>query len=243
MQFAYRCRGHDIVVYPSATLRPIGRFLSRSWLGLAYGAILLTTYFIAASMTEGQWDNVSLTISTNMTNMEHHPVMVLVTSALVADGSIIMWTTMTVVLLIVLQRWIGARWALLFVFLGNAVPTLITMASITYGLSAGWYDQSIRTTDDYGVSYVVATLLGMIFWRIPNKAWRAVYLAFGVAWLATMGLFQIPENFTALGHVTGYLVGLGLGAFAAKYLARPAIEVAPGTAEAESLRVRDYQNA
>ena len=150
---------------------------------------------------------------------------------------------MTVVLLIVLQRWIGARWALLFVFLGNAVPTLITMASITYGLSAGWYDQSIRTTDDYGVSYVVATLLGMIFWRIPNKAWRAVYLAFGVAWLATMGLFQIPENFTALGHVTGYLVGLGLGAFAAKYLARPAIEVAPGTAEAESLRVRDYQNA
>lgn len=230
-------------MHPRVILRPIGRFLSRSWLGLAYGAILLTTYFIAASMTESQWDNVSLTISTNVSNMEHHPVMVLVTSALVADGSIIMWTTMTVVLLIVLQRWIGARWAMLFVFLGNAIPTLITMASIAYGLSAGWYDQSIRTTDDYGVSYVVATLLGMIFWRIPSYKWRAVYLAFGVAWLTTMGLFQIPENFTALGHVAGYVVGLGLGAIAARYLARPAIPVTGDAAEPDSLRMRDYQNA
>lgn len=117
--------------------------------------------------------------------------MVLIASALVADGSIVLWTTMTVVLLIVLQRWIGAKWPCSSRrSLGNTIPTLITMASINYGLAVGWYDQSIRTTDDYGVSYVVATLLGMVFWRIPNLAWRAVYLALGIAWLSTMGLFQ-----------------------------------------------------
>jgi len=150
---------------------------------------------------------------------------------------------MTVVLLIVLQRWIGAKWALLFAFLGNTIPTLITMASINYGLAVGWYDQSIRTTDDYGVSYVVATLLGMVFWRIPNLAWRAVYLALGIAWLSTMGLFQVPENFTALGHVTGYMIGLGFGAIAAKYLARPSLRQAKLTIEQESSGMRDYQNA
>jgi hypothetical protein len=230
-------------MYPNATLRPIGHFLSRSWLGLAYGAILITTYFVTTSLSAAQWDSVSQTISTNMSNMEHHPVMVLIASALVADGSIVLWTTMTVVLLIVLQRWIGARWALLFAFLGNSIPTLITMASINYGLAVGWYDQSIRTTDDYGVSYVVATLLGMVFWRIPNLAWRAVYLALGIVWLSTMGLFQVPENFTALGHVTGYMIGLGFGVIAAKYLARPSLRPAKLGVDQESLGMRDYQNA
>ena len=94
-------------MYLDATLRPIGQFLSRSWLGLAYGAILISTYFVTTSLSEAQWDSLSQTISTNMSNMEHHPVMVLIASALVADGSIVLWTTMTVVLLIVLQRWIG----------------------------------------------------------------------------------------------------------------------------------------
>ena len=230
-------------MYLAATLRPIGQFLSRSWLGLAYGAILISTYFVTTSLSEAQWDSLSQTISTNMSNMEHHPVMVLIASALVADGSIVLWTTMTVVLLIVLQRWIGAKWALLFAFLGNTIPTLITMASINYGLAVGWYDQSIRTTDDYGVSYVVATLLGMVFWRIPNLAWRAVYLALGIAWLSTMGLFQVPENFTALGHVTGYMIGLGFGAIAAKYLARPSLRQAKLAVDQESSGMRDYQNA
>lgn len=122
-------------MHPPAILRPIGRFLARGWLGLTYGAILITTYYISTTLTETQWDTVSRAISTNITNMEHHPVTVLITSALVADGSIIMWTTMTVVLLIVLQRWVGARWALLIIFLGNAIPTLITVASTTYGLT------------------------------------------------------------------------------------------------------------
>ena len=56
-------------MYLDATLRPIGQFLSRSWLGLAYGAILISTYFVTTSLSEAQWDSLSQTISTNMSNI------------------------------------------------------------------------------------------------------------------------------------------------------------------------------
>ena len=132
-----------------------------------------------------------------------HPIAVMVASALVVDGSLLMWGTLAVVSLIVVQRWIGAKWALLFAFLGNAIPTLITMASISYGLAVGWYDQSIRTTDDYGVSYVVATLFGALFWRIPSYKWRAAYLVLGFLWLTTMAssrsLRTSPRSVTSWG--------------------------------------------
>ena len=236
-------------MHPQAVFLPTWEFVRRSWLGLAYGIVLISTYLVTTTVTATQWDSISEHISTNVHNMSEHPIAVMVASALVVDGSLLMWGTLAVVSLIVVQRWIGAKWALLFAFLGNAIPTLITMASINYGLAVGWYDQSIRTTDDYGVSYVVATLLGALFWRIPSYKWRAAYLVLGFLWLTTMGLFQIPENFTALGHVMGYVVGLGLGALAVKYLTRPTTaERSVDDARAEThgdrlLGVRDYQDA
>lgn len=236
-------------MYPAIAVRDVAHFVRHSWLGLAYGAILVATYFVMTTLPPVQLDRLSEVISTNMHNMEHYPFMVLVSSAMVVDGSLIVWGTLAVVSLIMLQRWIGAGWALLFALLGNAIPTLITMATVSYGLSVGWYEPSIRHTDDFGVSYVVATLLGMLFWRITSRKWRTVYVAAGILWLATMGLFQIPTDFTGLGHVCGYLIGLGFGAIAAKYLARPSVSTTIAEApeadhDGERLfGVRDYQDA
>ncbi len=230
-------------------MREVAHFARHSWLGLTYGAILVSTYVLMAALPPVQLDRLSEVISTNLHNMQHYPYLVLISSAMVVDGSLVIWGTLAVVTLIVLQRWIGTGWALLFALLGNAIPTLITMATISYGLSEGWYDASIRHTDDFGVSYVVATLLGMLFWRITSRRWRAVYLAAGIAWLGTLGLFQIPTDFTGLGHVCGYLIGIGFGAIAAKYLARPSLStLAAETADVDRdterlLGVGDHQNA
>ena len=67
-------------MYLDATLRPIGQFLSQL-ARVGIWAILISTYFVTTSLSEAQWDSLSQTISTNMSNMEHHPVMVLIASA------------------------------------------------------------------------------------------------------------------------------------------------------------------
>ena len=72
-----RCTSHSRLtatvagITPLCTLKPYssrrGEFVRRSWLGLAYGIVLISTYLVTTTVTATQWipsANTSLRMST-----------------------------------------------------------------------------------------------------------------------------------------------------------------------------------
>ena len=91
--------------------------------------------------------------------------------------------------------------------LGHVGATLFVATMEITQLAKGRVGFSIAVSPDVGVSYGLAAVAGIMVARVP-ATWRRRYLMAGL--IVIVGQFLILRNFTGLGHLTAWLIGLAM---------------------------------
>ncbi|WP_042431137.1 rhomboid family intramembrane serine protease [Streptacidiphilus anmyonensis] len=146
------------------------------------------------------------THSTNLAELSHHPVKVLISSAFwTQTPSFLFWFVVFNIFLVPVERRLGtARW-LAVVALAHVGATLISEGTVRLLIDAGLDSRREVFTLDIGVSYGVAGAVGVLVWLI-DRPWRWWYLAITAVFFAL--LLASGTDYTNLGHLCAYLIGL-----------------------------------
>jgi hypothetical protein len=176
---------------------------------LAYAVILVAVWLWLEALGQHAREAAVSRMSTNLHNLSHGHLSTLVGSAFVDDGGdIYVWLPGLVCLLALGELiWRGRGLVIAFA-VGHIGATLIVAAGLVIALKAGWLPFSIARATDVGVSYGAVCVLGALTASIPSR-WRAAWVGWwlGIAvTAAALGDF----NFTAFGHISALLLGIGL---------------------------------
>ncbi len=171
-----------------------------------YAAIIaFTTWVLAGS--SGRLSNALLrTQSTNISNLRHHAVDVLLRSAF--------WSGYPYVLPIIAalaavlapaEFWLGTKRAILVFAIGHVGATLLTAAGISLALRLALAPRGVEHSIDVGVSYGTLCIAGVLTYRIP-RPWRYVWI---LGMLTVLGLIAVVDaSFSDYGHLVAVALGL-----------------------------------
>lgn len=190
-----------------------GRIRRRLWtefrgspLTYVWLVILLVTTVVQHVLTPRELDHVLGARSTNLHHLAADPLRVLCTSLFWIDGAY--WFPYLVFFLLIhrpAERWLGSvRWFLVG-FGGHVIATYLSQGLLAIAIRTGDSRATMVNVLDVGVSYFLATIAGILLYRIAFP-WRWVYLA------ALVVVFVTPlfadRTFVAIGHAVAMLVGL-----------------------------------
>jgi len=175
---------------------------------VAYAAVVLVVAVIVAVEPAAAAHRVVQQSSTNLANLRSHPLMVLVVSAFVVSPA---WGLVILVPLVAaygaLQAWLGRVSAVVIGVVGHVGATLFVATLEVTALTRNRVGFAVVRDADVGVSYGLATVVGLLAARVP-VAWRRRYLAGSAVVMAVQ--LVLVQGFTALGHLVAWVVGLGL---------------------------------
>lgn len=201
--------------------------LTFGWLGLLFVTTVLQRRLPSALLD--RWLEAD---STNLANLGHNPIRVMITSLLwIAGGQWLPYAVLFVLISARVESWLGSwRW-LAVGMLGQVLASLISEGYVGLLIRAGSLPASMEHTMDFGVSYFLATLAGVLTYRIRG-VWRWVHLAamLGLIALASSGDF----DFTTLGHLCSLGIGLACCPIARQIPQRSLSEAAPAEVMSEA---------
>ncbi|WP_152626943.1 rhomboid-like protein [Streptacidiphilus carbonis] len=144
--------------------------------------------------------------STNLIELRHHPVKALISSAFWTETpSFAFWFLLFSLFHVPVERWLGTlRW-LAVVPIAHVLATLVSEGAVSVLISMGKLPHSTTHTIDIGVSYGLSGSVGVLTWFFarPLRWW---YL--GAATVFFVLLFVVEWDFTNLGHLTAFLLGV-----------------------------------
>lgn len=172
------------------------------WLG-----ILAVTSVIVAVSPPHVRSYLLHSVSTNLVELRHHPIRVLIASALWIEtpSGFAFYAVLFEVVHATAERWLGTwRW-LLVAATAHIGATLVSQKAVRLGIREQRLPHSLAYTIDIGVSYGLAGVVGVLTYRVPRR-WRWAYL------IGILAFFAYPVfndgTFTDLGHLTAVLIGL-----------------------------------
>jgi hypothetical protein len=186
--------------------------LGELWRGrdvaVVYAVLVVAISIVAATQPPSVLRSIVQTSSTNLANLRQRPLSVLFASPFVVSPLAGLWILAPMVVAYgALQRWLGRVSALVVGVLGHVGATLFVATMELTELAKGRVGFSIAVSPDVGVSYGLAAVAGILVARVP-ETWRRRYvIASGVV---IIGQFFILRNFTGLGHLTAWLIGLAI---------------------------------
>jgi hypothetical protein len=144
--------------------------------------------------------------STNLHELEHRPVRVLIDSAFYIDGSswwpyLVMYTVFHAQA----ERWLGTLKWVLVAAIAHVGATYISEGQLYWLINHALAPASARRVLDVGVSYALAGIQAVLVYKLVPRR-RAPYAA---ALLVYYGvpLFSPQRTFTDLGHFSSILLG------------------------------------
>lgn len=175
-----------------------------SWL-----AVLLATTIAMKQFSPDFRRRFVLHHSTNLHELSHNPIRVLVTSALWLDGG--NWWPYLILYCVFhapVERWLGtARW-LAVVVVSHVGATYISQSIVYYDIRHGTAPGSAAFISDIGVSYALAGVQGVLAYLI-TPPWRYIYAMALIAYYGYPVLYNSGYRaFTDVGHFTALLLGL-----------------------------------
>ncbi|WP_405942925.1 rhomboid-like protein [Streptomyces sp. NBC_00207] len=205
------------------SLRAVRGYPRRAPLTLAYVCLLLASHaWVIYGLSADRAASVLGYVSTNLDNLQDHPLSALLGSVLFFDGTLTDVTSTDFVgTLITLGlgvccclAWAEHRWGTpraVAVFLGgHVVATLLTAVVISVALQHGWYPAAVRQALDYGVSYGAQTVLALGTLALPRRG-RLPWAVFVLAWPLGGADWSGPlPDFTTIGHLIAAALGFGL---------------------------------
>jgi hypothetical protein len=203
---ARRTRGP---VRSKALARRVWDYVRRAPGTYVWLAILLVTTILMHQFTPQFWHRFVLRHSTNLHELSHNPVRVLISSALWIDGG--HWWPYLILYSVFhapAERWLGtARW-LAVVVVSHVGATYISQSIVYYGIRHGTAPQSAAFISDIGVSYALAGVEGVLTFLITSP-WRYAYAAVLIVYYGDPVLRDSGYTaFTDVGHFTALLLGM-----------------------------------
>ncbi|MFB7190287.1 rhomboid-like protein [Streptomyces sp. NPDC056230] len=182
-----------------------------SWIRSAPGTyIWLTALFVTTvivhQMSPHFEEDFLRQRSTNIHELSHDPVRVLIVSALWIDsGRWFPYAVLYTVFHAPAERWLGTlRW-LAIVIAAHVLASLVSEGILAWAIRHGHVPETAANTLDIGVSYALAGVVAVLTYHVPQP-WRYVYL------FAVVVFYGIPlivgPTFTDVGHSTAVLIGL-----------------------------------
>jgi hypothetical protein len=146
------------------------------------------------------------TNSTNLAELGHHPVKVLITSAFwTQTPSFLIWFVLFNLFHVPAERWLGTlRW-LVVIVIAHVGATFVSEGTVDLLIRAGALPHRDTRTIDIGVSYALSGSVGVLTWLFARPV-RWYYL--GVTGAFFLALLIGYRDFTNLGHFTAFLLGL-----------------------------------
>jgi len=175
---------------------------------VVYALLVVVISIIAAVHPPGLLRDIVSGSSTSLNNLRQRPLVVLIASAFVISPAWGLWIVAPMVVAYgALQRWLGRASVFVVGVLGHVGATLFVATMELTELAKGRIAFRVALSPDVGVSYELAAIAGVLVVRVPPR-WRLRYLL--VSLIVVVGQFFILADFTGLGHVTAWLIGLGV---------------------------------
>jgi hypothetical protein len=190
----------------------VRRQLREQWRGrdvaVVYALIVVMISVVTAVQAPEQLRAIVSDSSTSLTNLRQRPLAVLITSAFVISPVWGLWIVAPMVVAYgALQRWLGRASVIVVGVLGHVGATLFVATMELTELAKGRVGFRIAGRPDVGVSYALAAIAGVLVVRVAAR-WRRRYVV--VSLIVVVGQLLILRNFTGLGHVTAWLIGLAV---------------------------------
>ena len=188
----------------SRRVRPLVGGTDLAW---AYAAVVAVVA-VVAQVLPGTSEELVLDTSTNLDNLRHTPVLVLVASAFVVSSLRGLWILLPLVVVFgAAQRWLGRAATLVVATLGHVGATLLVAVLLAAGIERGALDPAIARAPDVGVSYGLAAVAGVLVARVPRRRrpWYALALL-----VVAGGPLLVSPNFTDVGHLIAVLLGFAV---------------------------------
>lgn len=184
----------------------------RSWIRSAPGThiwlLIIAVTSIVVVVVPDHLEHILLhRNSSNIHELARHPIRALLSSAFWIENpaSLPLYVLLFEIFHANVERWLGTMRWLLIVATGHITATLLSQRVVLMAIRDNRAPRSMVHVVDIGVSYGLATAVGVLTYRLPNP-WRWFYLAGSLAFfglpLATGG------TFTDLGHAIALAVGL-----------------------------------
>ena len=174
---------------------------------VVYAVLVLVVSVVAATQSPPLLRDIVHTSSTNLVNLRQRPLSALFASAFVISPVAGLWIVVPMVVAYgELQRWLGRVSLFVVAVLGHVGATLFVATMEVTELAKGRVG-FIAVRPDVGVSYGLAAVAGVLVVRVSD-AWRRRYVIASL--IVTVGQFLILRNFTGLGHLTAWLIGLAV---------------------------------
>ncbi|MEU8898120.1 rhomboid-like protein [Nocardia sp. NPDC048505] len=181
----------------------------------AYAFTLFVTWWTLRGLSPAEDRRLILSASTNLHNMRHNPVQVLIASAFWTEGQF-PWLTIAEFLIIMAlaERWLGTgRWILLFAT-GHIGASLLTVFGIAQAIDNGLIPLRVAVAPDVGTSYGFTAVLAALAFRfrgLVRLTWIALLLT------VLIGAAAYGRTFTDYGHVCAGAIGLLVGTLATAF--------------------------
>lgn len=185
---------------------------------VAYTFTLLVTWWTLRGVSDTLERRLILSASTNLNNMRHEPVQVLVASAFWTDGGF-PWAMLLefLVVMAAAERWLGTiRWILVFAA-GHIGASMLIATGIAYLVDHRRTHLKIAITSDVGVSYGFYAVLAAMAFRFHGSS-RAVWAGCLALWLAFAA--WRGQTFTDYGHLAAMAIGFAIGVSVSTFAAR-----------------------
>ncbi|MFI9511144.1 rhomboid-like protein [Nocardia sp. NPDC052566] len=189
--------------------------LSAAPASTAYAFTLFVTWWTLRGVGDSVERRLIFSASTNLYNMRHNPIQVLVASAFWTDGGF-PWTTIASFLIVMAaaERWLGtSRWILLFAT-GHIGATLLTVTGISHAIDHHMIPFKVAVAADVGTSYGFSAVLAAMAFRfrgVVRLSW-AVTLTVVLVIAAVRG-----PTFTDYGHLCAVAIGFLVGTIAVTF--------------------------
>jgi hypothetical protein len=171
-----------------------------------YLVVLLVTWWTLRGASARLDHRLILSASTNVTNMRHDPVQVLISSAFWPDSTAVPWQMVIefLIVMVAAERWLGTRRLVAVFAAGHIGATLLTFAGIVYGLDQGLLPVEVAKASDVGTSYGLYAVAALLVFRFPPR-WRLL----SASALTTYLVFSAwnEPTFTAFGHLAAITIG------------------------------------
>src|ERR1035437_4799614 len=175
---------------------------------VVYAVLVVVISVVVATQPPLLLRDVVQTSSTNLVNLRQRPLQVLFASSFLISPVFGLSIVVPMVLAYgELQRWLGRATLFVVAVLGHVGATLFVATMEITQLAKGRVGFSIAVSPDVGVSYGLAAVAGVLVIRVAGT-WRRRYVVASL--IVIVGQLLILRNFTGLGHLTAWLIGLAV---------------------------------
>jgi len=192
---------------PMSLLRWAWRGVCSAPLTVGYLLVLSATTAVLSVASPDRDDRLLYAFSTNLHQLGHAPVRVLVGSAFWTSGwfELAQWFVLFFVVLAPVERRLGRRRTLVAFAAGHVGATLIVAAGLWLALRLGAVAPTVAFARDVGVSYGFFSIAGLACYLLARRV-RPWYLVLLIGYLAVAA--AVSHTFTDFGHLAAVAIGL-----------------------------------